>query len=251
MIPINPAWLVSFRRKTVPDMRIFCFPYAGGNGQIFKSWADSLPDSIEVIGIELPGRGRRFSEPFIYDMGLAVDLLYESIKGYLDLPFAFYGHSNGALLAFELTKKIISKLGISPQKVFIAAKRSPHLGAEYPLHRLDDQSFTQVIRDYKGTPAQVFANPELLELYLPILRADFALSENYIFSDQQPLAVEAVLIAGNQDQIASVAEVFAWEDLFASPPDQEILVGDHFFLNTCEKHLCKIIQKKLIPEFSY
>lgn len=247
----NPAWLVSWNRKTTPRMRLFCFPYAGGNGQIFKSWVDSLPDCIEVIGIELPGRGRRFSEPFIHDMGRAVDLLYESIKGYLNLPFAFYGHSNGALLVFELTKKIVSTLGISPKKVFIAAKRAPHLGPEYPLHTLNDQDFIEVIRGYKGTPLQVFANPELLELYLPILRADFALSENYIFTHQQPLAVEAVLIAGSQDQIASVEDVFAWGGLFCSPPDREIVVGDHFFLNTCENHLCNIIHKKLIPEFSY
>lgn len=250
MSPKKSAWLVSWLRKTTPSIRLFCFPYAGGNGQIFKSWADSLPESIEVVGIELPGRGRRFSEPFIYDINTMVDLLYESIKGSLDLPFAFYGHSNGALLVFELTRKIISRLGISPKKVFIAAKRSPHLGPESPLHRLCDQDFIQVIRDYQGTPVQVFSNPELLELYLPILRADFALSENYVFVAQHPLAVEAVLIAGNQDQVASVEEVFAWEGLFASPPDKEIVTGNHFFLNTCEIHLCNIIQKKLISEIS-
>lgn len=243
----NPAWLISWRRETTPNIRLFCFPYAGGNGHIFKSWMDSLPDAIEVIGIELPGRGRRFSEPFIYDMTTMVDLLYDSIKGYLDIPFAFYGHSNGALLVFELTKKIMGKLGISPKKIFIAAKRSPHLGREHPLHKLCDRDFIEVIRHYKGTPLEVFANPELLELYLPILRADFSLSENYIFMDQQPLAVEAVLIAGTQDQIASVAEVFAWEELFASPPDKETVTGDHFFMNSCENHICKIIQQKLIP----
>lgn len=246
MTPKNSAWLLSWLRNTTPSMRLFCFPYAGGNGQIFKSWINSLPESIEVVGIELPGRGRRFSEPFIEDINTMVDLLYESIKGSLDIPFAFYGHSNGALLVFELSKKILSRLGMSPIKVFIAAKRSPHLGREYPLHRLCDQDFIKVIRDYQGTPLQVFANPELLELYLPILRADFALSENYVFVDQNPLAVDAVLIAGDQDKIARVEDVFAWEKLFVSPPHKEIVTGDHFFLSSCENHLCNLIQKKLI-----
>jgi medium-chain acyl-[acyl-carrier-protein] hydrolase len=243
----NTGWLVTWPRKTTPRVRLFCFPYAGGNGQIFKSWADSLPDYIEVVGIELPGRGRRFAEPFIDDINQVIDHLYESIKSSLDIPFAFYGHSNGALLVFELTKRVIARTGISPQKIFIAAKRSPHLGREVPLHKLCDEEFVKVIRDYKGTPIQVFSHPELLELYLPILRADFALSENYIFMDQAPLSTEAVLIAGEADEIASVEEVFAWENLFATPPEKEVVTGDHFFLNSCQEHLFSIIQQKLSP----
>jgi medium-chain acyl-[acyl-carrier-protein] hydrolase len=244
----DSGWLVTWPRKSTPKIRLFCFPYAGGNGQIFKAWAESLPDFIEVVGVELPGRGRRFGEPFVDDINQVINDLYESIKSSLDIPFAFYGHSNGALLVFELTKKILERTGLLPRKVFIAAKRSPHLGREVPLHKLCDEDFIKVIRDYKGTPVQVFSNPELLELYLPILRADFALSENYVFLEQPQLSVDAVLIAGEEDEIASIDEVFAWEDLFVTPPDKEIVTGDHFFINSCQEHLFSLIQQKLNPE---
>ncbi|RZM85202.1 thioesterase II family protein [Pseudoalteromonas rubra] len=240
------VWFVQHKPKSAHiTHNLFCFPYAGGSGQVYLDWPQKVPDHCQVIGIEYPGRGRRFGEPLENNLTQLVEALFDSIKPSLTKPFSFYGHSNGALVAFELAKKINAELGLKPKKLFIAAKRAPQNGREFPLHALPEDEFISVLKQYKGTPEQVFNTPELLELYTPILRADFALSETYEFTAAEQLNMDTVVIAGAQDEVASSDEVFAWGELFCGNVSHETLPGGHFFLHECAPQLLNIINREL------
>lgn len=236
----NNPWLVYQDPPDRYPVTLFCFPYAGGNGHLFTEWQKHLP-SCHLIGIELPGRGRRFAEPCLSRLDQVVEHCFEAIKRHLVKPFAFYGHSNGALLAYELAHTIHRRLGLVPEPIMIAAKRAPQLGPERALHQLPDEEFIEVLKTYQGTPQTLLDKQELMELYLPILRADFALSETYRYAPRPPLPTDALLIAGEDDAIAPPESVFAWQSLFSGQVRREQIPGNHFFLNRHPDQLSHLI----------
>jgi medium-chain acyl-[acyl-carrier-protein] hydrolase len=156
----------------------------------------------------------------------------------------FYGHSNGGLLAYELTKKLKTVFGVKPEMLFLAAKRCPVLGSEKPLHALPREEFIHVLKSYGGTSEQVLQTPELLDVYLPILRADFALSEKYQFTPGERQNVPVCLLSGEQDQIASQSDLMAWGELFGGPVEHRVVPGGHFFLDTHFEDLLTILNSQ-------
>lgn len=238
----HERWFIRYPSSTVPRMRLFCFPYAGGDGQIYRSWASALSPSIEVVAAEYPGRGRRFAEPLIDRIPTLVARLLAAIRPLLDLPFAFYGHSNGALVAYELARQMRHALQRDPQVLLLAAKRSPLLPAETPVHNLGDEEFTRVLHRYDGTPPAVLHSPQLMEVYLPILRADFALGETYQLDATTRLPVPCHLISGDQDRIANPQDIRAWAPLFSGAVHHHTVVGDHFFLKSQSSHVTRIVE---------
>ncbi|MBQ4844007.1 thioesterase [Pseudoalteromonas sp. MMG013] len=245
MMNNEDIWFLQRKQSKPVKQNLFCFPYAGGSGQMYLDWDDKVPDGCQVFGVEFPGRGRRFSDPLQANITDLVDMLYANIKSKLTRPFSFYGHSNGALVAYELAKKISRELGLTPKNLFISAKVAPQLGTEYPLHKLSEDEFIEVLKDYKGTPELVFNNPELLEVYTPILRSDFALSENYKFVEQGKLNTDIVILAGEDDEVVEPDNVFAWQALFNGKVRKELMRGDHFFVHSEETALINIINSEL------
>jgi medium-chain acyl-[acyl-carrier-protein] hydrolase len=235
-------WFTRHAPRTQPRVRLFCFPYAGGNGQLYRSWTGVLPPSIEVVAAEYPGRGRRFGEPLIDRIPMLVERLLAAIRPLLDRPFAFYGHSNGALVAYELARQMRHVLLREPRALLLAAKRSPLLPAEPPVHQLDDAEFTRVLHRYDGTPPSVLESSQLMEVYLPVLRADFALGETYHLGPTTPLTMPCHLISGGRDRIAAADDVRAWAPLFSGPVHHHTVDGGHFFLNSHTHHVARIAE---------
>jgi medium-chain acyl-[acyl-carrier-protein] hydrolase len=171
--------------------------------------------------------------------------LIAGIRPLLDRPFAFYGHSNGALVAFELARRLTRTLYCCPEALFLGAKRSPQLGGERATHRLPTEDFVEVLRGYGGTPPELFRSEEVLELFLPVIRADFALSETYVLQDQTPLDVPLYAIAGTSDPFASVDDVMAWKEMTRSHFAFHQLNGGHFFLSTHTSAVARILRQGL------
>lgn len=238
----HERWFVRHPARGVPRLRLFCFPYAGGDGQLFRAWVKHLSPCLEVVGVEYPGRGRRFSEPLITDACQLVDRLLAAIRPLLDRPFAFYGHSNGALVAYELARRMSSVLLREPQSLVLAAKRSPLLPPGRAMHQLPDPEFTRVLKHYDGTPASVLELPQLMEVFLPVLRADFALSETYRLESAARLPMPCHLIAGSADRIAPPRDIRAWAPLFAGPVHHHAVAGGHFFLNSHLSDVARIVE---------
>ena len=225
-------WVVRPRPSLQPQLRLFCFAYAGGSAWIFRDWAKQLPDTVELCAIELPGRGKRMMESALTNLPTLVQALGSAILPYVEGPFVCFGHSLGALVAFELCRWLRRTVQLSPAHLWVSAARAPHLpaSADRPtMHTLSEAQFIAELQRYNGTPASVLDNAELMELMLPILRADFTILETYRHQPDAPLDCPITGFWGTQDGIVTEADVTAWETHTAQFVS-EMVVGEHFFL---------------------
>lgn len=225
-------WVSCPNPRPYARWRLFCFPYAGSSARLYQDWAFKLPAQVEVCAIELPGRGRRMSEASLFDLTTLVQRLGSRFTPWLDKPFGFWGHSLGALVAFELARWLRSNNQREPQHLWVSAARAPQLAmTAQPLHALPRAELMAELRRYNGTPTAVLENAELMELMLPILRADFALLETYYYQVQPPLACSVTALWGDQDLIVSLDEILPWQVHTQGAFSVERLPGDHFFVH--------------------
>jgi medium-chain acyl-[acyl-carrier-protein] hydrolase len=238
-------WLKCPQPRAQARLRLFCFPYAGGNASVFRAWPAALPE-IEVWTVELPGRGDRFNEPAFSQLSPLLQSLRAALRLYLDLPFALFGHSMGALLSYELARHLRQAGEALPWHLFVSGWRAPQLPDRTPpIHQLPEAAFAAALRDYNGTPEAVLQNTELRELLFPTLRADFAIAETYLYTPGTPLPCPISAFGGLQDQTVSREELSAWQDQTEGRFTLRILPGNHFFLNKAQTLLLPAISQDL------
>ena len=238
-------WLAHYRPRP-SRMRLFCLPYAGGSAAIYKNWQALLPD-IEVCPVELPGRGARFGDPLSTDLSLLVEDMTLALHPLTDMPFAVFGHSMGAVLAFELTRALIRR-GRAPQMLVCAGRHPPHKPSHTPdIHTLSDQGIIERLREMGGTPVEILDNPELLEVFLPTLRADFTLHETYRFRSGPSLDVPLHIFGAAGDSEAPPETLRGWEDLSARQPTVTLFEGDHFFVQNRLNEVIAALRNILSP----
>lgn len=226
----NP-WLV---RPNGPArrLRLYCFPYAGGSAAAFAGWQEALGPDIEVYAVQLPGRGARMGEAPLTDLQDVVRLLAHAIGSQGRAPFAFFGHSLGAMLAFEVTRFLMLHYMPLPLHLFASGCDAPqHRSASKNLHLLPDDELIEALREYNGTPAEVLANGELMALLLPLLRADFGLVESYRYRAGLRLPMPLTVLAGEQDDHIDPLQVQGWSKESAGAFQVHWFEGDHFFIN--------------------
>ena len=238
-------WIIrdSFALDNV--IRLFCFAYAGGGASVFRQWQVNFPGQIEVCPVQLPGRENRISEPLITNLDELVDIASVELAPYLGSPFVFYGHSIGARIAFELARNIRRKLGIRPCCLIVSGSRAPHIPEPNPLHHLSDNEFMNELRRFSGTPEAVLQSKELMEMFIPILRADFSIDETYVYSEDLPLDCPIFVFGGTEDVEAKIDELKGWADHTSEEVSLEMIRGGHFFLQTERNILLRSIRKIL------
>lgn len=233
----NP-WLAQFKPKPKALLRLFCFPYAGGGAAAFRKWSEELPLSIEVCSVHLPGRGPRLMEAPFTEMRVLIEALAGGLLPYLDKPFAFFGHSLGAIIGFELARYLRRYHKQEPRYLFVSAAPAPQLRErEKPIHNLPDAEFIRELGKLNGTPHEVLENKELMQLMLPMLRADFALSEKYSYRNEPPLDCPIAAYGGEGDHNVSREHLKAWREQTATAFSLNIIPGDHFFLHGSQTQL--------------
>jgi surfactin synthase thioesterase subunit len=226
------SWLAAPPR---PDAaaRLFCFAYAGGSASVYSRWPRAVASWIDVIPVELPGRGARFHEPPRRSLLELADDITTAIEPWLDRPYAIFGHSMGALLGFETTRALRRRNAMLPRHLFFGACRAPHLPRRRPLlSRLDPAAFLEAIRNLDGTPQEVLDNPELRELFLPVLRADFAACEDYRHPMEAPLPVPISAFGGDRDVDVEREALWEWKQHTTAGFAVHEVAGNHFFLRT-------------------
>jgi len=236
------------RPQTNPQalLRLFCFPYAGGGASIFRTWSNNLPSEVEVCPIQLPGRENRLQEPPFNRLAPLVHVLAHVLLPYLDLPFVFFGHSMGALISFELARYLRRQHAPGPLHLFVSARRAPQIPAiNPPIHHLPESAFIEALRDFNGTPESILQNAELMQLLLPVLRADFAVCETYTYSVEDPLACAISTFGGLQDCEVCYDELAAWREQTDGFFTQRMLPGNHFFLRSARVSLLRYITQDL------
>lgn len=213
-------------------MRLFCIPFAGGGASVFNAWPEALPERIEVQAVQLPGRETRHREPALTDLDEAARLLARAMEPYLDCSYALFGYSMGALIAFEAIRELRRRGAPAPAHLFVGAMRSPALPpTQPPVSHLPVEGFVREVRYYYEPPAVTWENLDLLDLVLPVLRADMALCEGYVYRDEAPLELPVQAFAGMRDRSVPVAAVQAWRTLTTSDFALELFEAGHFFLH--------------------
>lgn len=240
-------WL-GLPRKSAPAVpSLLCFPYAGAGAVVFRPWQRLLEPAAAVVPVFLPGREQRLGEAPIDDLGTLVALLAEVVAAGVEPPFAFFGHSFGALLAFELTRELRRRGLPLPCCLFASGRPAPSTPIlSPPLHLLPDQAFVAgVSRRFGGIPGAILAEPDLLALFVPALRADLKISECYRYQREAPLPFPIFALGGRDDERVSRELLEPWADETVSPAPVELLDGGHFFVNTARGEVVALVAERL------
>ncbi|ELR97044.1 thioesterase II family protein [Gloeocapsa sp. PCC 73106] len=243
----SSSWLTFPKTNPKAQLRLFCFPYAGGSGWVFRPWLNHLPEAIELCLIELPARGKRWNESPIVRLESLLEALKGAILPHLDLPFAFFGHSMGGLVSFELTRLLATEHQISPVYLLVSGCRAPQIrDRNPPIHHLPDTEFIQELCRLNGTPQAVLEDTELMQLVLPALRSDFEILETYNYSADTPLNCPIAVFGGLQDEKVPQEDLQAWKFQTNQTFYLEMFEGDHFFIDSVRSRLLTSITKILV-----
>jgi medium-chain acyl-[acyl-carrier-protein] hydrolase len=226
---------------------LICLPYAGGSASIYRAWPGGLDGDVELAAIQLPGRGPRLREAPFTQMVPLLEGLVEAITPLCDVPVALFGHSMGALVAFELARRLRDERRIGPTRLLLSGRRAPQIpgpgGA--PLSNRSREQFLDELRRLGGTPEEIFAYPEVLELALPALRADFEVIETWHSPSGIPLSLPLVVFGGQDEFAGRVADLDAWQVHTTGPFALHLLPGDHFFLHSAQDQLVARVRAAL------
>lgn len=235
-------WFGPIQDSPTIRCRLFCFPYAGGSAALFAQWRSFAPPWLGVYAAELPGRGRRMMETPYRSASTAAEACAAVFEQASDKPFALFGHSMGALIAFEAARRFRASRKAQPASLFVSGCRAPHrLAPDRGTYRLADAAFAQELRRLGGTPDELLSNPELRSLLFPALRADFELSQTYRFEPGAPLTCPVHAFCGASDPESPQEFMQAWRETTLGPFSLSCFDGDHFFLRVHAKAIVQSI----------
>ena len=231
---MDKRWLVrqvgASRRQ-----RLYCFAYAGGAAGVYGKWQTYFPSDVEVCAIQLPGRGTRLGEAPLRSLSAIIQKVADLIAHEAVMPFSLFGHSLGALLAFEVTQRLRAIGKRMPQRLFVSGCEAAHLfKRKKAFHLLPDDALIEQLRTYNGTPAEVLENRELMELILPMVRADFELVDQYsgYYRAAPPITLPIIALTGRQDPYCEPHRTTCWLDHSTVGGRVHQFDGDHFFIDS-------------------
>ncbi|MDC0708163.1 alpha/beta fold hydrolase [Stigmatella sp. ncwal1] len=245
---INSPWIVQRKPPASPAIRLFCFPYAGAGSLPYFKWPDLIPGGIDVCAVQLPGRENRLREPALRDLHQLTTKLVEALSPYLEGEFAFFGHSFGALVAFEVIRELRRRGLPLPKMLFASGSESPSLRSKLPaLSGLERDDFVrEVAARYGGLPRHIMEQRELLDLVLPTLRADLKILEDYVYREEPPLPLPICAFGGTDDPRVAETALDAWRRETAVAFKLQIFPGSHFFINEVTRQVLQALSSELI-----
>lgn len=231
MTPSMNRWLAFANVSNGDRVNVFCFPFAGGGASFFRGRVAFAPPGVSLCGVQLPGREERMGERPYTDMRELVAAAADALVPHLGAPFALFGHSMGALVAYELAQELRARRAPVPRHLFVSGCPAPHIGDE-PVYGLPEEEFVTAIQRFGGLPPEVLQSPDLLRLLLPRMRADLTVTGTYrgSVSSRPPLECPITAFTGRDDQLVSVDGVAAWRDYTTGPFRMEVFGGGHFFI---------------------
>lgn len=241
------GWFHGVRPQAAPRVRLFCLPHSGGGASFFRPWQAVIGPDVEVWPIQPPGRETRFRDAPYDAYGPYVHDLLEAMRPHIaDRPYALFGHSLGAGLAFELCRGGRQQGLRAPLHLFVSAHAAPHLRPkDLALAELGDAEFIAAIKEMGGTPREVFEHPELVAMMLSILRADYRLFSSYLYDESAPLDVPVSVFGGTKDPGVSHQDLDEWERHSRRFMGVTTFDGAHFYLNDHRAEVLAAIAKAL------
>ena len=228
---VGENWTAENGEADSAGVRLFCFAHAGGGAAVFRPWQRRLAPTADVRPVLLPGRETRLRETPYRGVPELLGPLCDGLLPLLDRPFAFFGHSLGAAVAYETAREIAARGWGEPRHLFVSARRAPHLPARRPpLHPLPRKEFLAAVANMGGTPPEVLEHPGLLEAFGTALRADFEMHETYVPLPGGLLSCPVTALVGARDPQVGTDEMAAWRDTTRGGFDLRVVDGDHFYL---------------------
>lgn len=241
------VWLRRYRpaKTAAATVRLVCFPHAGGSASAFRPLADTLAGAgIEVLSVQYPGRQDRRHEPFIPTVEELIEALLPELEPWTDEPFALFGHSLGATLAYETARRLAAS-GRAPLHVFLSGRRAPGVPRHDTAALLDDRTLIDRITRLQGTDPVVLQDEELLRMVLPAIRNDYAMAGAYRHQPVPVLRVPVTVLTGDSDPNVSVEHARRWSQVVGGPFALHMLPGGHFYLNDRTESVGHIIAEAL------
>lgn len=246
--PAGPS-LFNYRQRTNAKLRLFCFPYAGGSAATFREWSDELSNSFDIWSVEYPGRGARRGVAPFKRIPLLVDALLPELRAALTGSYAFFGHSMGALVAFEVLRRLRSDKAPPAMCFFASGCRAPPADSRRRLiHDLPEAEFIDELRKLGGTPEVILANDDLMQLALPALRADFEASEKYHYQDGPKLDCPILVYSGLHDAIVPQDDLVGWKTESSENTVIRMFPGAHFFLHSTKETVLRVLTRDLLAQ---
>lgn len=241
---MNP-WIVRPRPQPNAKLRLLCFPFAGAGASVFRTWPEALPSDVELWAIELPGRERRLSERPFERVGPLASAIADGVAPELQGPFAIYGHSFGSMVGFSFARELRRRSLREPLHLFVSGRRAPRLSVAQPMHELPDPQFVAELRRLGGMPEMVLAEPELMAVFMPILRADIAASEAEVAPPEPLLDCPITALGGDADGRATAEQLDAWAMHTRAGFEREMFSGGHFFIQTARAAVLGSLSRRL------
>lgn len=233
---ISPASLNSAKDKM--RGRLVCFPYAGGGASAYYRWPELILPDLELIRITLPGHEHRIREPLVKNIGEIIEKVSDELRFITEEPYAMFGHSMGAIIAFETCREFRRKKLPLPDHLFAAGYRAPQLpDTDNPITHLPNHEFLEKVCAYGGMPQGILNNKELLDIFVPILKADYQIIESYQYAAEPPLNCSITTFGGIADQKVSSRQIVEWEKQTKKEFKSRFFDGGHFFIKNRESEL--------------
>ncbi|MFJ3928519.1 thioesterase II family protein [Streptomyces sp. NPDC090022] len=241
-------WLRRYTTAAAPRLRLLCLPHAGGSASFFHTWGHAFGDDVEVLTVRYPGRQERIAEEPWTSLEELAAALTEELEPYLDAPLALFGHSMGATLAYEIALALPRRHGVRPHLLMVSCRKAPHLLTPRTAALGDDDAIVEEVKRLGGTDSALLDDPDLRELVLPAIRADFTAVARYAARPGLPLPCPVVGYVGDSDPDIPAADVAAWSGISPYGFELKTLPGGHFYLMDREAELVGDIRARLAAQ---
>ncbi|GAB4585381.1 thioesterase II family protein [Nocardia sp. IFM 10818] len=228
----DALWIRRTHPVPTPTHRLVCFPHAGGSASYFFPMSAALSGSglVEVLAVQYPGRQDRRLDPCIDDIGALAEQIYAALKPWTDLPLAFFGHSMGAIVAFEVARRFEERDGIVLAMLFASGRRAPSRHRDENVHAQDDNAIVAELRSLSGTNRTLLGDEEVLRMILPAIRSDYRAIETYRCAPEVTVRSPITVLVGDRDAKTTVDEARDWARHTTARCETRVFSGGHFFL---------------------
>lgn len=241
----NGLWIRRFHPRPDGDVRLVCLPHAGGSASFFFPVSQAMPESVEVLCVQYPGRQDRRKEPLIDNIPDLADRVFAALLPWADKPLALFGHSMGASVAFEVARRFEREKDTVLEGIFASGRRAPSAHRHETVHLRDDDGLLDEMKSLSGTDTKVLGDEELLRMVLPAIRADYRAAETYVYEPGEPLRCPIIGLTGDDDPKVTLAEAKAWGEHTTGSFDFHVFPGGHFFLADHQPAINKLIADHL------
>lgn len=238
-------WLRSYRAGPPEAMRLVVFPHAGGSASYYREFCATLSDRFNACAVQYPGRQDRRHEPYPADLHTLSDQLFDELKGFVDRPMAFFGHSMGAVVAFEVARRFEQRLSHPLEMLFVSGRRASTQPRDEAIDPTSDDNLLAEIQELSGTDQRLLSHEEMIPIILEPLRADYLALNSYTFSPAPALRTPITALTGAADPRTTKAGANAWRDRTTGPFDLRVFPGGHFFVSEHHEAVTTFVAEKL------